>query len=118
MVVDDEPVIRMVLTEYLSECGYHTLSVASGDDAKEMIGKGIAVDLVFSDVRMAGILDGFGLARWLLAHHPRIPVILATGDVGKANAATELCGVEMMQKPYDFQAAEQKITETIHRHRA
>ncbi len=117
MVVDDEPAILAVLTEFLIDSGFAPLAATSGDEACDLIKSGIKVDLVFSDVRMPGNFDGFGLARWIIEHHPEIPVILASGDLGKANAATELCGVEVFSKPYDFQAAARKITETINLHR-
>lgn len=117
MIVDDEPAILAVLTEFLSDCGFVPLSAQSGDDARDLILSGMRVDLVFSDVRMPGSLDGYGLARWVIAHRPEIPIILVSGDLGKANAATELCGVEMFPKPYEFQAAARKITETINLHR-
>ena len=117
MVVDDEPVILAVLTEFLIDSGLVPLAASSGDEACDLIKSGIKVDLVFSDVRMPGNFDGFGLARWIIEHHPEIPVILASGDLGKANAATELCGVEMFPKPYEFQAAARKIKETINLHR-
>ena len=117
LVVDDEPAILAVLTEFLNDCGFTPLATQSGDGARDLILSGVRVDLVFSDVRMPGELDGFGLARWVIAHHPEIPVILVSGDLGKANAAAELGGVELFPKPYEFQAAAKKIKETISLHR-
>ena len=46
---------------------------------------------------------------------PNLPVILVTGDLGKANAAAGLSGVETFAKPYDFDAAVKKIRDTIQR---
>ena len=40
-------------------------------------------------------------------------MILATGDLGKANAAAGLTGIETFAKPYDFDAAVRKIRATI-----
>jgi DNA-binding response OmpR family regulator len=102
LIVDDEPAIRGFLYDYLSESGFHALTVASGDEAALLLQSGTAIDLVFSDVQMPGILDGYGLARWVMAHRPGLPVLLASGELGKANAAHELCGAEILPKPYDF----------------
>ena len=117
MIVDDEPAILAVLTEFLNDCGFVPLSAQSGDDARDVILSGMRVDLVFSDVRTPGSIDGYGLAQWVIAHRPEIPIILVSGDLGKADAATELCGVEMFPKPYELQAAARKITETNNLHR-
>ena len=52
-----------------------------------------------------------------MENRPDLPLILATGDLGKQNAATELRGAETMAKPYDFDAAARKIRSTIQHHR-
>jgi CheY-like chemotaxis protein len=113
LVVDDEPAIRAVLCEYLRDCGFHPLSAANGEEAVRLIERRVAIDLVFSDVRMPGAIDGYGLARWILDNRPDLPVLLVTGDLGKANAAAELCGAETLAKPYDFEVLARKIRETL-----
>ena len=81
----------------------------------EIIKNRADLDLVFSDVRMPGQMDGCGLAGWILENRPELPVILATGDLGKANAAAGLTGIETFAKPYDFDAAVKKLRDTIFR---
>src|SRR5215469_4330815 len=87
LVVDDEAAIRAFLCEYLRDYGFHALGLESADNAVRLLNLGLAADLVFSDVRMPGRYDGFGLARWIAEHRPGLPVILTTGDIGKENAA-------------------------------
>ena len=118
LVVDDEPVIRTVLSEFLRDCGLHSVAVESGDEAFRLLRLGVAIDIVFSDVRMPGDVDGYGLARWIMENRPEIPVILVTGDLGKANAAIELCGAEVLAKPYEFDAAVKTIRKTLKRRHA
>jgi DNA-binding NtrC family response regulator len=115
--VDDEPAIRGVLSEYLRECGFYTLLAPDAAEAIRLIRLGVAIDLVFSDVRMPGKLDGYGLAQWIMENRPNLPLILATGDLGKANAAAQICTIECLAKPYDFDVAARTIRETIARHR-
>ena len=103
LIVDDEPVIRGFLCDYLSQAGFQAVAVGSGDDAAELLDKGALIDLVFSDVRMPGRLDGFGLARWIREHRPDLPVLLASGELGKNGVPADLWGAEIMPKPYDFQ---------------
>ncbi len=52
-----------------------------------------------------------------MENRPDIPIILATGDLGKTNAAAQICTIEHLPKPYDFAEAARKIRETILRHR-
>jgi CheY-like chemotaxis protein len=115
LIVDDDPAIRGMLSEFLQGCGYQTITSSSGDEAVVVLESGHLIDLVFSDVHMPGKLDGFGLARWIMENKPGLPLILVSGDLGKTNAALELFGAEMFPKPYDLGAAVRKIRETLNR---
>ncbi|HWU54646.1 MAG TPA: response regulator, partial [Rhizomicrobium sp.] len=108
----DEPAIRGFLYDHLSQCGFNPLTVASGDEAVALLEKEISVDLVFSDVRMPGTLDGFGLARWVRDHRPGLPVLLASGDLGKVSR--ELVA-EIVPKPYDFDVVVRKMHAALDR---
>jgi DNA-binding NtrC family response regulator len=56
---------------------------------------------VFSDVRMPGDLDGVGLARWVRAHRPDLPVLLTSGYDASGWLGGELGReVRLLQKPY------------------
>ena len=112
LIVDDEPAIRGFLYDHLSQCGFNPLTVASGDEAVALLEKEISVDLVFSDVRMPGTLDGFGLARWVRDHRPGLPVLLASGDLGKVSR--ELVA-EIVPKPYDFDVVVRKMHAALDR---
>jgi DNA-binding NtrC family response regulator len=111
LVVEDEPIIRFGLALHLEESGFQ---VIEADDAPSAIAvlqePGCIVDLVLSDVRMPGEIDGIGLSRWIFENRPNVPVILASGEVGKATALQDLCGAETMTKPFDFST----LTSTIH----
>ncbi len=73
-----------------------------------------ALDLVFSDIRMPGELDGFGLSKWIRQTRPDLPVILTSGDAKKADAAHELCAQEpFLRKPYNLQFAVAQIRQAL-----
>jgi len=109
LIVDDEPAIRGFLYDYLSESGFNPLTVESGDEAVRVLETNSLIDLVFSDVRMPGNLDGFDLARWVIANKPGLPILLTSGDLGKIQFTRELAGIEIVPKPYDFDAVVRKI---------
>jgi CheY-like chemotaxis protein len=115
LIVEDEPVLRSVVGEHLRACGFYPFTVRNAEEAVRMISVGVDVDIVFSDVRMPGAMDGWGLARWIAEHRPDLPILLTSEDV--SNATVRLCKVETIAKPYDFDVAAQKLHDTIHRHR-
>jgi CheY-like chemotaxis protein len=104
LIVDDEPLIRMAISDFLQDCGFKTLEAADAAEAVQMINSyAIVLDLVMTDIRMPGEMDGFGLAQWIRQHRPQLPVILCSGDARKADAAEHLCASEpFLAKPYDF----------------
>jgi NtrC-family two-component system response regulator AlgB len=84
LVVDDEAKIRAHLATYLSGRGHHVLSAADGAEALG-IAEREPVDLVLSDVRMAGT-DGLALLRELRRRRPDAVVILMTAYATVAGA--------------------------------
>lgn len=115
LIVDDEVLIRLALSDFLQERGFKIVEAANAAEAVEIIGRGnVKVDLVFSDVRMPGEMDGIGLANWVRENHSDTPVFLASGDIGKTNAAHRLCTEEpFFAKPYNLDVVATKIRETV-----
>lgn len=105
LIVDDDPLLRLTLADFLGECGFRVLEATSAEEAIAMLnayGRDGGIDLVFSDVVMPGA-DGFALAHWVRRNRPGLPVMLASGDTGKAAKAREVCaGGNFFAKPYDL----------------
>jgi CheY-like chemotaxis protein len=115
LVVEDEFLIRAMLSDYLQECGFKVLEGSTADEAVTIIENiDLQIDLVLTDIRMPGSMDGFGLARWIRRNRPGMYVILTSGDAKKADAAKELCeNTAFFEKPYDLEAVATKIRATI-----
>lgn len=115
LVVEDEMFIRDDVTEHLKDCGFVVLQAVNADEAVEMILAHPDIDLVFTDVRMPGTMDGLQLAGWVLEQRPNIPVIIASGDIGRAAAIRELCGAHhSFIKPYNLDELAGKMRLAIH----
>jgi DNA-binding NtrC family response regulator len=105
LVVEDEVLIRMVLADYLEESGFRVLEAGTAAQAIAVLDQrdGPSIDLVFSDIRMPGPLNGFDLARWLAVHRPAIPVILTSGEAARDQAGGGLGrNLLFLAKPYDI----------------
>lgn len=115
LIVEDEALIRVVMSDTLQDRGFKVLEAANANEAIEIIEHAqVEIDLVFTDVRMPGAMDGFGLVRWMQTSRPHVPVIVASGDVGKANGANLLdIGAMFIPKPYDLDLAAAKIRQAV-----
>jgi CheY-like chemotaxis protein len=116
LVVEDEFLIRMMISDYLAECGFKVMDVSNADDAIELLeGTASPFDVVFSDVNMPGKTDGFGLARWIWANRPETAVLLASGVVTKSGAAAESVSSDcFVEKPYDVRRVAEQIQHLAH----
>ena len=115
LVVEDEFLIRVMLSDYLQGCGFKVLEGSTADEALAIIEKlDVPIDVVLTDIRMPGSMDGFGLVRWIRANRPDINVIIVSGEAKKADAAKELCeNAPLFEKPYNLEAVVSKIRATI-----
>ena len=110
LVVEDEVLVRMVIADYLRDCGYRVFEAANVDEAKAVLTADTEVDLVFSDVQMPGASDGFELASWIRTHHPGVAVILTSGWAGAADKARDLCHAgPVVPKPYQHATVLRRI---------
>lgn len=101
LVVDDDLLVREPIADYLREVGYEVLEAGDAHEAIDLVDHAAHVDLVFSDVRMPGELDGVGLARWVRSHRPELPVLLTSGYDAGSWLGNELGReVRLIQKPY------------------
>jgi CheY-like chemotaxis protein len=115
LVVEDEVLTRLVIAEYLRECGYKVHEAASAEEAIAVVeAPEILVDIVFSDVRMPGAMDGFGLAQWVRANHPGTKVVLTSGAARSVELAGELCECgPLLSKPYEPHLALDRIKQLL-----
>jgi CheY-like chemotaxis protein len=111
LVVEDEVLIRLVIADYLRECGYRVHEAVSAEEAVVILqSPEVFVDVVFSDVEMSGGMDGFGLARWIRANKPGTRVILTSGAERSADIAATLCEAgPLLEKPYPSQDVVDRI---------
>jgi CheY-like chemotaxis protein len=110
LVVEDEMMVRMPIAEYLRDCGYHVVEAGDASEAIAVTDADGPISLVFSDIRMPGTMDGFGLAEWFRSHYPAVPVLLTSGyNGGRSLPSTLSAGVRFIEKPYSQSQVAKRI---------
>ncbi|GAB4314229.1 MAG: hypothetical protein Kow0074_01110 [Candidatus Zixiibacteriota bacterium] len=101
LIVDDELVIRSLLSEMLSEEGFTVVTAPDGKSGLEMMNSG-NVDLVISDVHMP-VMDGTKLVSELRKMDPDLPVIVMNSipDRDIATPADDRA-IATVNKPFDL----------------
>lgn len=103
LLVDDEPAIREIQRRLLERAGIDAIAAASGVEARDLLIRE-SVDLVVSDLRMPGEMDGAALLAWLERERPSLAAtaLLATGDVsGAASVALPVPHERILNKPFE-----------------
>lgn len=114
LLVEDELLIRMAFAEYLEESGYAVVEAGDASDAIQILSEpNCPVNVVFSDVRMPGPIDGVALAKWILDNKPQTPILLASGDIQSVMSQTHIGREQVIDKPYDFERARAKIRSVL-----
>jgi DNA-binding response OmpR family regulator len=99
LVVDDEPVIRDVVVQYLRREGYATLEAEDGDAARNVLEREWP-NLVVLDLMLPGT-DGLALCRWI-RDRSQLPVIMLTarGEEADRIVGLELGADDYVTKPF------------------
>jgi CheY-like chemotaxis protein len=102
LFVEDEPLIRMDMAEFLRQCGYTVAEATDAKEAMEALKSKLTIDLVISDIRMPGDMDGRALASWVRENHPSVQVILTSG-YSRSREHEAIENVSYLAKPYTGQ---------------
>ncbi|WP_167882980.1 PAS domain-containing hybrid sensor histidine kinase/response regulator [Leptospira barantonii] len=116
LLVEDEDMLREVLTSILEKEGYRVLVAMNGLDAVEIYRTHWnRIDLVLSDVGLPGI-EGDRMYYEMKRIHPEIRAILASGFIepGKKSELLRAGVVDVLQKPYLTVEILNRIKTVIH----
>ncbi len=115
LVAEDDGQVRATVVETLRDCGYRVLEAADAESALAMIENGAAVDLLFTDVVMPGLLASSDMARRACQRLPNLAVLFTSGYTqdtivhgGRLDA-----GVELLSKPYDRETLARKVRHVL-----
>ena len=102
LLVEDDALVRTLVTTQLNSLGYTTLAAASAAEALSLIDRGATVDLLFTDVIMAGGMNGRQLADEALKRRPSLKVLFTSGYTESAIVHHGRLdpGILLLAKPY------------------
>ncbi len=79
LVVEDDALIRLILSESLQDEGFDVAQARTGDEAIHLIEESSWFDVVITDIQMPGERDGLEVGQHVHRRHPGTPVIYVTG---------------------------------------
>ncbi|MFV0934498.1 hybrid sensor histidine kinase/response regulator [Pseudomonas jessenii] len=111
LVVEDNEAVRVSAVELLREEGYQVLTATNGDIAMKMLLEGLAVDLIFTDVVMPGLIKSSDLAAWAKVQEPPVAVLFTSGHTRDIISRNHQLSPDthLLSKPYNPEALTQMV---------
>lgn len=102
LLVDDEPLIRMLAVEALEELGYTVIEAEEGASALKVLNSERPIDLLITDVGLPGGLNGRQVADAARMARPDVKVLFITGYAENAvlNHGHLDRGMHVLTKPF------------------
>ncbi|MGB5306690.1 MAG: response regulator, partial [Gammaproteobacteria bacterium] len=104
LVVDDDPMIRMLVTQSLHKKGFAVTEAADGNAALAVL-ENCQPDVILMDVLMPG-MDGFQACEELrkTSQGEHVPIMMMTGlnDIGSIDHAFKVGATDFITKPLNF----------------
>jgi DNA-binding NtrC family response regulator len=79
LVVEDDPLLRMMAVDVVEEAGFEAVEAVNADEAVLILEARTDIRIVFTDIDMPGSIDGMKLAIAIRGRWPPIGVILTSG---------------------------------------
>ena len=101
LLVEDEFLLSDMIAEALSEHGFEVHAVANAEDALRHLTCGSPCDILLTDIKLAGSVDGTVLARLARELRPDLPVVYASGSYRTIEELDAVSGAIFVPKPYN-----------------
>jgi two-component system, response regulator PdtaR len=99
LVVEDEVIIRMSAAATLEDAGFGVLEAGSSAEALQLLLKHQGINVLMTDVRLPGEMDGLDLVDCVQRFHPAIRALVVSGN-SSAREASDAGAFAFLSKPY------------------
>jgi CheY-like chemotaxis protein len=117
LLVEDETLISNMIADILVDGGFAVHAVTSGEEALRYLSSGSAVDVLFTDINLAGDMDGSMLAQRARILRPDLPIVFASGRWNLLEQLRTVPHSIVLPKPYSplhALSVVQRLMSTVH----
>ena len=114
LVVEDDPDLRLLYEDVLSDLGYRVLTAENGREAMDLIETtNETLDMVISDTMMP-VMGGVELFESLLRTRPQLKLLLMSGNAGdRLDHPAVVRAVELLAKPFSMETFAAKVRQLL-----
>ncbi|WP_240364901.1 ATP-binding response regulator, partial [Pseudomonas syringae] len=115
LIVDDEPTVRMLLTDALGDLGYTLIEAADSLAGLKLLRSDVHIDLLITDVGLPGGMNGRQMADAGREVRPHLKTLFITGYAENAAIGDEQLGpgMRVLTKPFAIDALAARVQELM-----
>lgn len=115
LIVDDEPSVRMLITDVLEEHGYTVIEAADSVAGLKVLQSNVRIDLLISDVGLPGGMNGRQMADAARASRPDLKVLFITGYAENSVIGNGRLdpGMQVLTKPFALETLAEKVRQLV-----
>jgi CheY-like chemotaxis protein len=99
LAVEDEPIVRMSMADFLDDAGFKVFEAVNADEAIALLQARSDVQVVVTDIEMPGSMNGLEMARVVRVRWPSVGIVVTSGRV-RPGSHDLMDGVVFLSKPY------------------
>ncbi len=111
LVIDDEPLVRMLVTDVLREQGYIVIESHDGPSGLKVVESVLRIDLLITDIGLPGGLNGRQVAEKARTLRPELKVLFISGFAEKAaiKHGHADAAISVLTKPFTMEALAARV---------
>ena len=112
LIVEDEPVLRMLAVEVVEEAGFIAIEARDADEAVILLESRTDIAMLFTDINMPGSMDGLKLAHAVRDRWPPIKILVVSGKqrLQPSELPSNSC---FLGKPYQVTALVEELRSLV-----
>lgn len=113
LIVEDEPLLRMLAVEVVEDAGFVALEARDADEAVILLESRNDISVLFTDIDMPGSMDGLKLAHAVRDRWPPIKILLVSGQV-RLQPSELPSNSFFVRKPYQASALVEELRAMVY----
>jgi len=115
LIVDDEPTVRLLLTDVLGDLGYTLIEAADSLTGLKLLQSDVGIDLLITDVGLPGGMNGRQMADAGREVRPGLKTLFITGYAESAALGNSSlgAGMQVLTKPFSIDILATRVLELL-----
>lgn len=112
LIVEDEMIVRLIGSDTLADAGYEVVEAETADEALLILDQHSDIEVLFTDIRMPGSMNGLELARVVHERWPAVKILITSGDTFPGDSDIADHG-RFLAKPYRTEVLRREVDKLL-----